>query len=310
MCDECSVQGTEPSCPRCRSLSGSDGFAFTRDTFDFSSLWDHAFNAFRREWVMLSVAVVIFFGIVMAGGMVVNVINSVVMSLLGVKADPAQPFTLVRQFAISALLSQTIGFAVNLVIQGVAVLGLYRVVLDVLIGKPADLARFFSQISRLGRYVVANLLLFVLVTLPLLLVVAGFIALAVFAIGFESLREASFETLPGLLLNPVVVGSTLLAVPVMLIYSAVVLPLSLFVPAEILVSDASPTEAIARVWNLASGHRLAVVGYTLAGGLVTLVGIFACCIGVVPALGLTYLLTLSLFLALRASPDFPAAEHG
>jgi hypothetical protein len=58
---------------------------------------------------------------------------------------------------------------------------------------------------------------------------------------------------------------------------------------------------------MASGHRLAIIGYTLMVGLVNLIGFAACCVGIVPGVALGMALTGTLFLSLR-DPSFGPAS--
>jgi hypothetical protein len=309
MCVECAEGGLAQLCPSCRALGTAGEFPFSRDNFDFSRLFSHAFAAFQREWVLLSVAVLIYLAVLMAGGVVVSVINTVVIRGLGLGSDPSQPFTVFRELAVSIALSQTVGLVVNLVIQGVAVLGLYRLLIDVLLGRRAELARLFSQLAKLGRYVVATLLVFILTTVPIFVLLGAFAGFVAGSIGLGVLKDLQFEG-AAQYVTPAVVLGLLATLGAVLVYALVLLPVTLFVPAELAVSEASPLEAISRAWRLASGNRLAVVGYGLFAGLVTLVGTLVCCVGLIPAMALGYLVTLSLFLALRSSSGLAPMSEG
>lgn len=307
MCAECSEGGAQAQCPGCRALTGGDAFPYRRDDYDFGRLWAHAFEAFSREWVLLSVGALILFALTMAGSLVANVINTVLTSMLGLAAGDSGRGGLVM-LGVSFVTGQVIGTLVNMAIQGVALVGFYRMVIDVLLGRRADLARMFSQLKKLPTYVITQLILLVIVTLPTLLYFAGVAVAALAAVGVKlsHLESTNWERLfdgPAVLI--VLIG-TLGYVA----FSAVVLlPLTLFVVPEIVVSDAPALEVIRRAWRLASGHRLPLFGYSFVMGLLIALGMILCLLPVLPALAMGTSLLLALFLALRNGSGLPAADH-
>jgi hypothetical protein len=79
--------------------------------------------------------------------------------------------------------------------------------------------------------------------------------------------------------------------------------------AELLVSECTALEAISRTWTLGSGQRLRMIGYILVSTLIVVLGAIACCVGMIPAVPIYFMLFLSLFLALRKSSSLPTADH-
>ncbi|HEY0880163.1 MAG TPA: hypothetical protein VGD87_01475, partial [Archangium sp.] len=110
-------------------------------------------------------------------------------------------------------------------------------------------------------------------------------------------------------MTPGVIGGLFLAAAVITTFVIVVLPVMIFSVPELIVGNCSAVEAIRRSWQLVEGQRLRLVGYTFVVGLISIGGALACGIGLLAAVPVGYMLLLSLFLALRNRPDFPAAVH-
>jgi hypothetical protein len=136
-------------------------------------------------------------------------------------------------------------------------------------------------------------------------VVGGGVALA----GGLSLGSLNPDTF-GEAMGPIGALAFIVAGGAVVAYSFWLLPLWLFGVPELVVSDASAIEALRRAWQVGSGQRLTVFGYSMMSGLVTIAGMVACCVGVIPALGVAYLLNLGLFLAARNDPalELPPRE--
>lgn len=305
MCPTCSDGGTQPMCPRCRAFS-SPAFPLTRDDFDFSRVWDHAWNSFAREWVMLCVAVIIFGAIAGIGAGLSSVFNKILLYVAGIHSDPANPLGNVKALLAEFALGQTVGMVINTVVQSVAMMGLVRVVLDVLVGRKADLGRMFVNLERLPSWIAMMLLQFVIVQVPAWLIIGG--------TGYAALHDYDLDSLSQMLKSsngPEHLGVMLLTFAagslLVMIFWFIALPLPLFAGPELLVSGCSPVEAISRAWRMASGHRFAIIGYGLMVTLVNVVGVVACCVGALPAFALGTVLTCTLFLALR-DPSFGPAS--
>src|SRR4051812_16641790 len=83
MCDECSLSGSELNCAKCRALIGAGPFPFARDDHAFGKIWEFSYDAFKREWLMMSVAVLIIGGAVFAVSMVVQLFQSIGTAVVG-----------------------------------------------------------------------------------------------------------------------------------------------------------------------------------------------------------------------------------
>jgi hypothetical protein len=301
MCEECSVGGTELQCPRCRALSGVT-FPFTRDNHDFSRLWDCAFEAWKREWAMLSVGFVILGAASMGAGLIGNVFSSILQAIVGKKDVAAMVAVLV--------LGQLFIYMIQQIAVGAAQLGLYRLMFDVMRGGKADIGRMFTQLSKIPAFIGQWLIVALMVGLPVLLyfgialvvaVKVGHVELPSFDLSHntDELARDWVEAL-GHIAPVLAVSFLLVIVPLLWVTLALA-----FVPLEIVYGNAGAWESITRAFALARGFRLSIFGYSFVGGLVVLVGLLACCVGVIPAAALSQMLMVSLYLAVRNGSGLP-----
>lgn len=305
MCAACSASGTEKQCPTCRSLNPI-GFPYDANA-DLGTLWGHVTTVFQRELALCVVAGLIFFAFSMGGGLVANIINTVVTKILGIKFDPANPLSNLPGFGVNMVISQVVGTVVNIAVQGIALVGLYRFYLDVLVGKKADLARMFSQLHLLPQYLVMHLIIFFFVTVPMLvgLAIVGVVGLRMIDLDFNRISSFRVESL----FRPELLALLFGSLVVFMIAMVVVLPVTLFATPELIVGQCGAVEALKRAWDLGDGQRLRVFGYSFVAGVVTFAGVLACFVGIVFALPVAYMLLLALFLALRQSSQLPPALH-
>jgi hypothetical protein len=301
MCSTCNENGVQTLCPACRQLQPGEGFPLGADA-GIGEVWDYTFNIFKNEWVMLGVIIILFMVVSALGGVLTNIVSQIVNAIMGLKVDPQRPFDNLSDFAISGAISQLLGMVVQIPVQGVALLGTYRVLMDVLHGKKADIGRMFSQLHLVPKYIVFQLIILATVTVPTLIYFAllGFAAWKVSGVTGE-LGSRTFEQLmrsPA----PLVFGVGSLGFVAIAI---IVMPLTVFGVPELLVGDCEPTEALKRAWAMGSGNRLRIFGYALVAGLVTFVGFLVCCVGFIPATALGYMILLSLFLVVRKGSGLP-----
>lgn len=306
MCAPCAANGTEAQCPACRQLNPT-GFPYDANA-DLGTLWGYVADRFQREAAMCIVAGLIFFAFVIGGGLVSNVITKVVNAIVGIKFDPANPLRNLSGFGLNLAVSQVVSMGVNLVVQGIAMVGLYRVLMDVLVGKRADLARMFSQLEVLPHYVLLHLAMFFFITVPTF-VYFGLVSLLGFKIIGTDLRELQ-QLRPEKLFSLELVGLMLAALVIYLLVVVVVLPVSLFATPELIVGRCNAFEAVKRAWDLGEGQRLRAFGYSFIAGVLIFLGVLACCVGVLVALPVASMLVLALFLSLRQSSTLPPPVHG
>ncbi|MHB8878076.1 MAG: B-box zinc finger protein [Myxococcaceae bacterium] len=284
MCNECSQHRTVSTCPSCQLVSGGGGFPFSRDAWTFSGVWDYTFEAFKREWVMLSVAALIIVG------------ASMVMSAVSQGMQGA----VVRSGVAAAVGVSLTTSVVSSLIQGLLQMGLTRMALDVLQGGRADLGRLGSQVPKAGKYALQLLLLSVIFLVPLALYFGVLLQLSG---AWPILRESGFTTpsdFEALFRHTQVIkvlglGSLVVLGP--LIYFG--LPLT-FATMELVHDDeVGAWEAVTRAYAIGGSNRLSILGFGFVYLVIVFVGVIACCVGVLPGMALGQLLLVALYLALR-----------
>lgn len=283
MCFVCSEQGTHTLCPSCRERTRRSAFPLRRDTWSFGALWNYCLEAFKRDWLMLSLSMLVSTAVGIAAQLFGN--------LIGPLASAVDSWGVVVLFGIVA-------FLVQIVVQGVMGLGMQRVVLDVLEGGRADVGRVFSQLGKAGRYLGAVLLMLVGLVLPLMLLFAvlAFVGLVAGGLSVGDItRETTFES-RGLLVAGVFTGALFITLIPGIYFG---LPLYLLQAEMAHDEDVSAVQALRNCYTLARGERLSILGVMFVAGLVSLVGLVACCVGVIPTLALGQTLVGGLYLALR-----------
>jgi hypothetical protein len=279
MCVLCSDGGVQTLCPSCQQRMGvGQGFPLTRANFNFSALWDYCFEIFKRDWLMLGLACLVFFGISMIVQLVANIIPAI--------------GAVVESEALSVILT-LVAVIIQSLVQGVLGLGLMRMIVDVLQGGKIDIGRIFSQLHKAGTYFVTILLLILMIGLPV-----GIIAGIVAGLGAAFGQEAA----------AIGAGVAVLLGIVPAFYF--LLPLNLL-QFELACNDGvTPMQAIRNCYAYARGERLSIFGVALVSGLVGLAGVLACCVGMLPAMGLGYMLVGGLYLALRNGAEVERGAEG
>lgn len=295
------MSSAEARCPTCRQLNPI-GFPFDGSA-DVTTLASHAFNSFQREAAMCVVATIIFVAFLIGGGVITNLVTTIVSSILGLHVDPVNPLRNLRDSGINFAVQQAVGTAVNMAVMGITLTGFYRLLIDVLEGKRADISRMFSQVHLLPQYVLLHVILFLFITLPtwIYLGVTVFLGIRMLGADWNHLERLR----PQMLVSGEMVGLVLGSSVLYLALAALVLPVSMFATMELIVGRCDAVEAIKRAWDLGNGQRLRTLGYSLLAGVILFLGFFACCVGLLAAVPVCLMLVLSLFLALRRSSSLP-----
>jgi uncharacterized membrane protein len=299
MCAACVAAGAAGLCPSCRLAHGAAAFPFTRDDYDVGRLVGYTWARFKTEWVMLALGAFILLAASTVGSLAGSALSSALSAVVQASTGSSTAAT------VAALVfGQGLGIVINVVLQGGLMLGLLRMCLDVLQGRAADLARQFSQFRKLGAYFLMQLLLFAIIGVPVALFTVLVMASLLAANGGVlpgSANELVEHLATGRTLVILVVGS-LAAVPALI---WVGLPLT-FAPFELAWTDCGPVESVRRCWTVATGHRWSLFAITVVGFGFMLAGLAACCVGIVPAMGLWELLLASTYLALRTGSGLQA----
>jgi hypothetical protein len=297
MCDTCGQGGTQALCPTCREREGrGDAFPLGRDTWTVGALVDTCWEAFKREWVMLCVGVLL----VVAASFVGQIVSQV-LSVVG---------GLVDSFAITVLFL-FLGYLASTVVQGVVSLGFLRMLFDVLEGRKADVGRVFSQLHKAVPYLLTLLLMFLLLLPLFLLMLVAALGAAAATGGLEALESVNWTALVegaggeeaargASALLPTLWWMLLVAGLVYLFPGLWLLtPLLLVQPELAYTERPTAVDTLRRCFAYARGQRLGMVGTALLGFVLIIAGILACCVGVVPATGFFNLLVAGLYLSLR-----------
>ena len=296
MCDTCSEGGLQASCPACRERTGvGQAFALSRDNWSVGALLESCWDAFKREWVMICVGVLI----VVAGSLVGNIVSQILSFIGG----------LVDHWAVMGLFF-IIGFILSTVVQGLVTIGFMRMLFDVLDGRRADVGRMFTQFHKAVPYLLTTLLTFALMVPVVLLIFGAGLGAAALTGGLGALQSVDWTALDGAEASEELVrsmGALGPSLAVMLLVSGalyIFLGMWLFLPLVLvqpeLARSENPTavETLRRCFAYARGQRLPMVGVFLLGSVISLAGIMACCVGVLPAMGLFQLMIAGLYLAL------------
>lgn len=309
VCSDCAA-GPDGACPPCAARRGS--FPLSRSDCTFDKVWEVAIDRFKPNWVMLSVAVLLFFLASFASSLVVTLLQqvvSVVMTKVTSGSDAA-PVLIVVQLGM-----QILGTVVNMLVQGFFELGLVRLSFDVLEGRPAVLGRLFSQGRRLVDLVLARLLVGLGLGAPLMFLGVLPLVGVVLASGVtdaESLREAFRGFDPGAAKPALLVALALTGVwwlGLVVAFTCVAIPLN-FVIHEVVYGGSTAAESIRRAWIIGTDRRWLTFGTQFVVAAVVLGGMFACCLGILPAMAVGYLLLTTLYLALRTGAAVPAPASG
>jgi hypothetical protein len=295
MCATCCSGGSESMCPPCRHRTGVGDFPFHRDDFSFDRLWNYSFEQWKKQWVMLAVAVLALGGIYMVGAVIMQLVLGGGLAALGQAGRGSQP-----DFgAMAGILTVAgIGYVVLLLILGVGFIGLLRMCCDVLLGKPADFAVLFSQFSKMGRALLLLLMMGAIAMIPVVVVFGG-IGAVTFA-SISAMESGSRDAMAGGMVGLIFIGYFVFLVAEIWI----TLPFT-FAMLELAHSDAGAVECLKRGYSLSKGFRLNIFGYRLIGGLISMAGMLACCVGMLPAIALAYMLETALYLAVRNGSGLP-----
>ncbi len=294
MCEVCGANGG--FCPSCEPWVGSRELPFSRSEHDFNGLLTFAYEAWRRDAVLLSLA-----------AMIVAVVGS--LGSFGSNVAIELGATLLKTNLPAAVAVMGVGFVVgiglSMVLQGVTQMGMIRMCFDALYGRKADLSRLFSQLKHLGAFIVQWLIIFAVAMLALM-AIAVLVGGTALALGLT--HESSLDDNPELAVALVVAALAL--VPLMLGVAIWAGPV-IFAPMELVYAGGSGWDSLTRAFVIGQGHRFEIFGYLLFGTALLLaafvVGFMALCVGLVVTIpvaqALIHVLMSAKFLALRQGCD-------
>lgn len=289
MCEVCSENRGHSLCPSCREKVGAQRFPLERSTYDFGTLFNVAFESFKREWVMLSVAVIIFYAAYIAFTIVGQVLIGIAS---GVVAAASGDSGKVLAMAVTGLLAVVTSLA-SVVVFGVLKLGFDRLCADALEGRKVDLARMFGLLRKAGTYLL-QATLGGLAWMLMFGIAIGASAAVTFGVMGKGAFEGSYEQALPSIFTAVGLASLLLVVPAVWLWLGYQ-----NASFEVMYTRAGPMEAIRNGFTLASGHRLNGLLVLLVSIPLSIAGVLACGIGFIPAFVLITLLQVGQYLAMR-----------
>ncbi|MGC4121781.1 MAG: zinc ribbon domain-containing protein [Myxococcales bacterium] len=282
MCPACARgnEGGEQLCPACRSRVERPDFPFSRDSWSTGGLIDYCWQAFKRDWLLLSLGSLIY----LAATFFMNVVGNGIQ--VAAKATGS---------VLATVAAYGVVMLAGVVLQAGVQLGYFRIVGDSLLGLKVDLAGMFTQLSKLGKLIVANLLAWLIIGVPAA-VYGGLVAGIVYALGGWGSDRAML----------VVAVAVLLAV-VPLIY---VLLGTFFIQMEVAFSDeVSAVDAVKRSFALVDGQRWPVLFSGFLAVIIALLGFAACCIGFIPTAAVAQVIMVGVYFALRNGSGLPPTSY-
>jgi hypothetical protein len=268
LCSTCQSQG-ESICANCRSRVGGGDLPFDRTTFTIDAGIGYAARRFQEQWLPL-------LGVGAATIVLPQVLSFALnIALMGLMvALPGNPAAL-------GIASFVLVFPPVLA-QLALTLGGFRVAIDVLEGREPSFEAFFGAMKRLGASV-GQILVFYLGALAVFvpLCALGFVVHQGF--GQDALTLYGVVATVAFIVPAVYVGLGLVYATLELVYDP----------------SAGPIEAIRRSWAIARGKRLDIFLLALVQCAAIVLGMLMCCVGVLPAMGVFFLLQATGFLGLR-----------
>lgn len=285
MCGAC-AQGGGGLCAACRERLGAAEFRLSRDRWSFGEVLDLAWERFKADGLMLSLSALIVHGVAMGVSFAGQMVQT--MAMLALKEPDGTAGSKMAVVVIGAFLT----VALQLLVQGVLQLGLARLCIESLHGRPVAIGGLFSQMRKVGKWVLQFVVAFLAIVLPLG-VYAGLVAGALAATGgFEDTGRVAIAA---------VLASLVAIVP--LLYWGIPF---YFMQLELAANDeVGPVEAIRNSFTIARGNRLAIFGIGIVAVLISMAGVIVFCVGVVASMALGQLVLVGLYLALRNGSGLP-----
>ncbi len=268
MCQTCTEDGAFRTCASCRAQTSPEAFPFGRENHSFFALVVFAFQAYRANWAVLTVALVIS---------VTLTVGAQVLAL-------SLPF-LFEVGSSGSLVLQALVFVPQSVLPLVFTVGALNLSVRAARGEHVVLSQLFCDFRTIGRVALLLLLLnaLLLFVLPLLLGPLLYWGFLVGSFSLESLPIAALVSIP--------------VVVAVLTYLGLGL---CFATLELVAQPAvGPIAALRNAWAIARSRRLTLLAYlALCFGL-SFIGAAFCFIGLFVSLPYTFVLMAAAYLALR-----------
>jgi hypothetical protein len=270
------------------------GFTLSRDRVALTDLLSRASEAWSRDlgsWVM---AMLLYWLIGMGIPFALSLIWGLVSAFQESGADTSAMFVAVD------VIVQVVLYLIQLVISGVFTLGLWAMAMRGLHGQRTTVGTLFSQLSKIGKYVVQTLVVFLGIALIILPIVVIVWLVFVGPVDLETPMSEIMDDAG----RPFALASVLLLPLYVYIFTGIT-----FIQAELAFNDdAGPIEAIIYSWRIARGQRWRIIGVGLLAMLILAGSAVFCGIGLLFGAPLATLLLAALYLGLRNGADVPPAN--
>jgi len=270
------------------------GFTLSRDRVALTDLMSRASEAWSRDLASWVLAMLLYWLLGMGIPFALSLVWGLVSAFQKSGGDASAMFT-----AIDAVV-QVVLYLVQLAISGVFALGMWAMAIRGLHGKPVTVGTLFSQLSKVGKYILQSLavaLAAILIILPIVIVIW------LMFIGPVDLNTPMNEIIDDAGRPFAITTAVLLPFYIYVVIGIV------FMQAELAFNDdAGPIEAIIYSWRIANGKRLKIFGVGLLAGLIAIGSAMLCGIGLLFGAPLATLVFGALYLGLRNGADVPQAN--
>lgn len=270
------------------------GFTLSRDRVALTDLLSRASEAWSRDLGSWVLAMLLYWLIGMGIPFALSLVWGLVSAFQKSGSDTSAMFVAVD------VIVQVVLYLVQLVISGVFTLGLWAMAMRGLHGQRTTVGTLFSQLSKIGKYIVQTLVVFVGIALIILPIVVVVWLVFVGPVDLETPMSEIMEDAG----RPFALASLLLLPLYVYIASGIA-----FIQAELAFNDdAGPIEAIIYSWRIARGKRWRIIGVGLLSMLIFVGSAMFCGIGLLFGAPLATLLFAALYLGLRNGADLPPAN--
>ena len=270
------------------------GFTLSRNQVLLTDLLSRASEAWSRDLGSWVLAMLLYWLLGMGIPFALNLVWGLVSAFQ--KSGPDTSST----FAVVDIVVKVLLYLIQLVISGVFTLGLWAMAVRGLHGKRTSVGALFSQLSKIGKYILQALVVAVgagLIILPIVVIV--WLAF----VGPVDLETPMSEIIDDA--GRPFAFATLVLLP---LYVYIVSGIA-FIQAELAFNDdAGPIEAIVYSWRIARGKRWRIIGVGLLAMLIFTGSAMFCGIGLLFGAPLAILLFGALYLGLRNGADVPPAN--
>ena len=270
------------------------GFSLRRDEVTLTEVLSRASEAWSKDLGTWVLAMLLYWLLGMGIPFGLNLVWGFISAFQDSGADASLMVKAVN------VVVQIVLYLVQLVLSAVFVLGVWAMALRGLHRQPMSVAVLFSQLSKIWKYIVQSLVLFVGITLLILPILV--IIFLVF-VGPVDLNTPMSEIMDD-------AGTPLMAAGLLLlpVYAYVVSGLAFMQTELAFDDDAGPIEAITRSWRIAEGKRWKIIGIGLIAGFIFAGSAMMCGIGLLFGAPFATLLMGALYLGLRNGADVPDAN--